>query len=235
MEIVPGIHQVDNVNGNCYIIVRSGLTIIDTGIPGSGGKILAYIRNTLHRDPSEITTIFITHFHMDHTGALSVLKRTAPKAKIAIGEGDAGYLSGKSSPPVHRGFRGFMLRVAETVMKPGHFVPDIILHDGDQYEGLLCIQIPGHTPGSFAFLDELSKSLFAGDILRYDGNKIERGPLQFTMDPGSEDRSIRKIAGLEFETLLIGHGMPLRPGASRKVREFAGQEGPGMRQTGTGT
>jgi hypothetical protein len=33
MEIVPGIHQVDGVNGNCFIIVRDELTIIDTGMP----------------------------------------------------------------------------------------------------------------------------------------------------------------------------------------------------------
>ena len=30
MEIVPGIHQIDGVNGNCFIIVRNGLTLIDT-------------------------------------------------------------------------------------------------------------------------------------------------------------------------------------------------------------
>ena len=33
MEIIPGIHQVDGVNGNCYIIVRDKLILIDTGLP----------------------------------------------------------------------------------------------------------------------------------------------------------------------------------------------------------
>jgi len=54
MEIVPGIHQVDGINGNAYIIIRDRLVIIDTGITGSGKTILSYIRNTLHRKPEEI-------------------------------------------------------------------------------------------------------------------------------------------------------------------------------------
>ena len=52
MEIIPGVHQVDGVNGNCYVIANKRLVIIDAGIPGSGKTILAYIRNTLHREPS---------------------------------------------------------------------------------------------------------------------------------------------------------------------------------------
>jgi glyoxylase-like metal-dependent hydrolase (beta-lactamase superfamily II) len=34
-------------------------------------------------------------------------------------------------------------------------------------------------------------------------------------------RSIRKIAALDFDLLLPGHGFPLRDRASEKVREFA--------------
>ena len=40
MEIVPGIHQVDGVNGNCFIIVRDDLTLIDTGMPKNSAKIV---------------------------------------------------------------------------------------------------------------------------------------------------------------------------------------------------
>jgi hypothetical protein len=38
MEILPGIHQIDGVNGNCYILAGDGLTLIDTGLPGAGRK-----------------------------------------------------------------------------------------------------------------------------------------------------------------------------------------------------
>jgi len=221
MEIVPGIHMVDRVNGNSYILVRDSLTVIDTGIPGSGKKILSYIREKLHRDPGEIRTVIITHFHMDHTGGVVALKTAAPGAKVAIGNADAGYVNGTRAPPVHAGFSGLLLRIAGTILRPGTFQPDILLKDGDRIDGLLCIAVSGHTPGSIGLLDEGTKTFFAGDILRFDGTAVAEGPSRFTMDPERSHRSIRKIALLDYDILLPGHGVPLRPDASVKVREFA--------------
>jgi len=45
MEIVPGVHLVDNVRGaNCYLIADgSSITIVDTGLPGSSQKITEYV------------------------------------------------------------------------------------------------------------------------------------------------------------------------------------------------
>jgi glyoxylase-like metal-dependent hydrolase (beta-lactamase superfamily II) len=222
MEIAPGIHQVEGVNGNAYILVRDGLTIIDTGIPGSGKKILAYIRVRLRREPAEIRTVIITHFHMDHIGGIAALKQAAPGLKLAIGKEDAGYLNGTIPLPVYPGFRGVMLRVAGWVMKPGRFIPEILLEDGDRIAGLTCVHIPGHTPGSIGLFDGETKSFFAGDLLRSDGRTVAEGPAPFTLDLAASHRSIRKIAELDFEILLPGHGVPLRPGASAKVREYAG-------------
>jgi glyoxylase-like metal-dependent hydrolase (beta-lactamase superfamily II) len=222
MEIITGIHQVDGVNGNCYILVRDGLTVIDTGLPaGSGKKILAYIRNTLYREPAEIKTIVITHFHLDHIGSVALLKRAAPGAKVAIGAADAGYVSGQVAPPLYPGIRGFLLRIAGAIMNPGEFPLDILLNDGDRINGLLCVSLPGHTPGSIGLYDERTKTFFSGDILRYDGTSITQGPPLFTMDVNASHQSIRKMAALDFEVLLPGHGIPLRDGASGKVREFA--------------
>lgn len=222
MEIIPGFHQVDGVNANCYILVRNDLTVIDTGLPGSGKKILTYIRDRLHREPAEIRTIILTHFHMDHIGGVAVLKETAPGAKIVIGKGDEGYVEGTLPQPVHSGFRGLLLRITSFIMRPVHFTPDILISDGDRVNGLLCLAIPGHTPGSIGLLDETSKVFFSGDIFRSDGSTVTGGPLQFTMDQSREHESRRKIAALDFDLLLPGHGVPLRTGASGKVRDFVG-------------
>jgi glyoxylase-like metal-dependent hydrolase (beta-lactamase superfamily II) len=220
MEILPGIHQVDGVSGNSYIIVRDWLTVIDTGLPGSGKKILGYIREKLHREPGEIRTIIITHFHMDHTGGVAILKKAAPGAMVAIGKADAGYVSGRDKLPGYPGIRGILLRIAGVVMRPGTIRPDILLDDGERVDGLLCIHIPGHTPGSIGLLDERTGTFFAGDILRYDGTSITEGPAGFTMDLTRSHQSIRKIALLSFSILLPGHGIPLTGEASGKVRAF---------------
>jgi len=224
MEIIPGIHQVDGVKGNCYILVRDGLTIIDTGLPGSGKKILAYIRERLHREPAEIRTIVITHFHLDHVGGMAALKKAAPGAKVAVGSGDAGFVDGTLPEPVHPGLTGLLMRLFTFTMRPGHFSPDILLTDGDRIDGLLCLTIPGHTPGSIGLLDETTKAFFSGDIFRSDGSSVTGGPTQFTMDLAREHQSRQKIAALDFDLLLPGHGVPLRPGASAKIREFVGIE-----------
>jgi glyoxylase-like metal-dependent hydrolase (beta-lactamase superfamily II) len=220
MEIVPQIYQVDGVNGNAYVLIRDGLVVIDSGIPGSGKKILTYIRDILHREPSEITTVIITHYHIDHAGGVRELKKAAPALKTAIHEADAGYVSGQIPLPRHPGLRGLLLRLF-TTLKPATFTPDIILKEGDRIDGLTCIHLPGHTPGSIGLLDEASKTFFAGDMIRSDGTSLSEGPAGFTMDLPRSRESIRKIAMLEFDTLLVGHGKPLRPDAAAKVREFA--------------
>jgi glyoxylase-like metal-dependent hydrolase (beta-lactamase superfamily II) len=220
MEIVPGIHQVDGVNGNCYIMVRDGLTLIDTGFPGNGKKIIAYIQETLKSKPSDVRMIILTHYHIDHIGNVNVLKGVSD-AKVAIHEADSPFVSGREPMPVPKGGKGLLFRMAGIFMKSGPFQPDILLKDSITIEGLTCIHIPGHTPGSIGLLDTTSNVLFVGDTLRYDGIKIEGPPAQFTPDMDRALQSIKKIATLTFDVMLAGHGVPLRPDASVKVREFA--------------
>ena len=44
MEIIPGIHQIEGVNANSYLVIAGNETIlIDTGLPGNAKIILAYI------------------------------------------------------------------------------------------------------------------------------------------------------------------------------------------------
>jgi glyoxylase-like metal-dependent hydrolase (beta-lactamase superfamily II) len=221
MEIVPHIHQIEGINANCYIIVRDRLTVIDTGLPRSGPKIFAYIRDGLHRDPGEIDTIFLTHFHMDHTGGIAALRAAAPGAKLAVHEADAGYVSGEVPEPRYPGIKGVLLHFGRKIMGPKPVRPDMLLKDGDRISGLLCVHIPGHTPGSIGLLDEEAKVFFSGDTLRYDGKSLTRGPAPFTLDPARERESIRRIALLDFDTLLVGRGVPLCPEAAAKVAEFA--------------
>jgi len=220
IEIAPGIHQIDGVNGNCYVIVRDGLILIDTGLPRNSKKILSYIQDTLNHKPSEISTIILTHYHIDHTGNVYELKNLSG-AKVAIHEADADFVSGRKPQPAPKGGRGMLFRLLGMFFRSRFVEPDIKLKNGDTIAGLTCIHTPGHTPGSICLLDPVSKVLFAGDILRYDGVNISGAPPQFTMDMGEAQRSIIMIATLDFDILLSGHGIPLKLRAAEKVRNFA--------------
>jgi hydroxyacylglutathione hydrolase len=220
MEIIPGIHQVDGVNGNCYVIVRDKLILIDTGLPRNSKKIMSYIQDTLKRTPSDLSTIILTHYHIDHSGNVYELKNLSG-AKVAVHEADADYVSGRKSHPAPKGGLGLLYRLLGMFFRSGFVEPDIRLKNGDTIAGLTCIHTPGHTPGSICLLDPVSKVLFAGDLLRYDGVKISGAPPQFTMDMGEAQRSIIMIAMLDFDILLSGHGIPLTSGAAEKVRNFA--------------
>jgi glyoxylase-like metal-dependent hydrolase (beta-lactamase superfamily II) len=221
MEIAHGIHQIDGINGNCYVIVRDGLTLIDTGLPHGSAQILAYLRDILRKKPPDLSTIILTHFHIDHTGNVFELKK-ASGAKVAIHYADADYVSGRKARPSPKGVRVLFMRVlGRLFFRSPDFQPDILLADGDIIAGLICIHAPGHTPGSICLLDPGTKVLFSGDLLRYDGVKIEGPPPQFTPDMERAMESVKKIAALDFEILLPGHGVPLKAGASEKARKFA--------------
>ncbi|HVP95118.1 MAG TPA: MBL fold metallo-hydrolase [Methanoregulaceae archaeon] len=205
MEIMPGIHQIDGIIGNSYAINGKKIVLIDTGLPDNSRKIINYIRVTLKRNPNEVSTIILTHYHPDHSGNVYELKNLTG-AQVAIHCDDAGFLSGKKDWPMG--------------MKIKTLVPDVLLKDGDKIAGLTCVHCPGHTPGSIALYDPNRKLLFIGDTLRFSDGVIHAPPEEFTTDMDKVKESVGKILLLEFDTMLSGHGEPLMPGARTDVGEF---------------
>ena len=64
--------------------------------------------------------------------------------------------------------------------------------------------------------------LFAGDTVRFTKGKINCPPERFTLDMHQAIQSIQKISQLDFNVMLSGHGEPLKPNASERVKEFYG-------------
>jgi glyoxylase-like metal-dependent hydrolase (beta-lactamase superfamily II) len=113
MEIVNGIHQVDGVNANVYLLIDGEeLTIVDTGMPKNAEKILGYVHK-ISREPSSISKILLTHCHIDHAGSAYELKRIT-KAKVAVHQEDADFVSGKKTMPAPKG----AMSIAFKVMSP---------------------------------------------------------------------------------------------------------------------
>ena len=87
-------------------------------------------------------------------------------------------------------------------------------------EGLSIILTDGHSEGSISLLDTQRKVMFVGDALRFEKGKLTESPGQFNLDSAKARESIGKISTFDFEVMLGGHGEPLMPDASKKVKEF---------------
>ena len=216
MEIINGVHQVDGVNGGSVYLIVNGdkLTLIDTGFIRSTEKIENYIAQ-LGFQPSAVSTIILTHYHIDHTANAKKLKEKTG-AKVAVHETEADFLTHKKSPPRPKG----LLSRAIGIVKAAPVEPDILLKEGDTIEGLQVVHVPGHTPGSIALLDAQRKVMFVGDAVFYARGKIEAPDEKFTWDMKLALEAIGKIAEFDFEFMLSGHMEPLMSGASKKIKEF---------------
>jgi glyoxylase-like metal-dependent hydrolase (beta-lactamase superfamily II) len=219
MEITSGVHWIEGISGNCYLFINEKLTLIDTGLPHKTKKILRYITQNLHREPSELTTIVLTHFHPDHTGNADLL-RARTGAKIAAHQEDAAYIEGKKRRPVPAGGMGILYKAFSPLINVQPFTVDIVLKENDDIAGLTVIHTPGHTPGSISLYDAKRKVLFTGDTLRYINGVLEGPSERFSMDILCARNSIQKLKALEFDVMLGGHGTPLTKNASTMVREF---------------
>ncbi len=203
------------MNGSVYLIVNGDkLTLIDTGFFHSERKIEQYIEK-LGFKPSAVSTIILTHYHIDHTGNAKKLKEKTG-AKVAVHEADTDFVTHKKAPPRPKG----LLSRAIGIVKAAPVDPDIILRDSDMIEGLKVIHVPGHTPGSIALFDAQRKAMFVGDAVFYAKGNVEGPKKNFSWDNKLAYESIGKIAAYDFEVMLSGHEEPLTSGASKKVKEF---------------
>jgi glyoxylase-like metal-dependent hydrolase (beta-lactamase superfamily II) len=217
MEIIPGVHWVEGVNANPYLLTRvdGKIVVVDTGMPGGAKKILEYLSAKTSKEPRDLETILLTHCHPDHAGSALELKELTG-AKIAIHKDDADYVAGRKRLPPIKG-----PAPPETPrFPPPHFQPDLLLEDGEVIDGLKVIHIPGHTPGSIALYDQTRRILFTGDALLCYGGKVVGPSEQFSMDILEARRSIERLTVLDFDIMLSGHGEPLRRNASALVRQF---------------
>ena len=217
MEVAKGIDLIPNVRGaNSYLIhSQNGAIIVDTGMPGNEAKILDYAR-TLGIEPSSITTIILTHPDIDHAGSVAKLKKLT-NANIAIHEADAPILSGEKPKEV-KGALGLVFKVLGVFIKFSPVKPDVLLKDSDKIEGVTIIHTPGHTGGSISVYIP-GETLLVGDALRT--TKLESLKLPpMTLDMEKAKESIKKISELSYTCLLPGHGPPVKPDASTKVKQF---------------
>src|SRR6201996_4529666 len=135
---------------NCYLVREAdGLSLIDTGLPGSADDILAAAQQI----GAPIRRIVLTHAHMDHVGSVDKLVEK-------LGSGSVELVSNARSLPLLQEPPNISLRANESQGKiKGSFKaieaqPTLLLAEGDLIGSLRAIDTPGHIPGHLSFLDE---------------------------------------------------------------------------------
>jgi glyoxylase-like metal-dependent hydrolase (beta-lactamase superfamily II) len=192
---------------NCYLVEeKDELTLIDTALPYSADAIL----QAAAQIGKPITRILLTHAHIDHVGGLDRLTAKLPQVPVHISRRDARLLSGDAA--LEPGEPDTPIR--GSLPKRLRTKADVLLAEGDRIGSLLAVAVPGHTPGSFAFLDTRNHALIAGDAFQTRGGVAVSGQLRplfpfpalATWNRQAALESARKLRQLNPSLLAVGHG-----------------------------
>ncbi|HTW15589.1 MAG TPA: MBL fold metallo-hydrolase [Nocardioides sp.] len=159
--------------------------IVDTGIATSPAEGMAPALARLGRRIEDVRWILLTHGHIDHVGGAHALwELTGRRAEIAIHEADAPMLRSRQAHVdeyvagrgCHLGDPDGAAKVAaatEAVIS-GELEPTVSLTGGETLSlgGDVTVSvhaIPGHTPGSVAYVLDGQDDVFVGDACQIHG------------------------------------------------------------------
>lgn len=99
-------------------------------------------------------------------------------------------------------------------------VPEKTVKDGDVVHGLVCVHLPGKSPGEIALYWPERRLLLVGDALIAPGGKLRTVPAEKQDDPAALARSLELLRTFDFDHLLVGDGDPLLGDAKTAVVAF---------------
>ncbi|QIY74750.1 MBL fold metallo-hydrolase [Streptomyces sp. RLB1-33] len=245
-QVAPGVHRLGDHGINFYLIEGpDGLILIDSGVPAHLEQLRGLLAGLGH-SMADVRAVLLTHGHLDHTGLAHTLQEAG--AVIWIHERDAAILyDGPRSATRHakpeRSMLPYLLRRPSSLALPfqlvraGAFTAPAVqnarVFDADKVledvpGAPQAVVLPGHTPGSAAYLFADRGLLFTGDALvTEDGLSGHTGPTIvsrcFTHDSRAALTALDRLDELTADLLLPGHGAPFTDGirtATRQARQL---------------
>lgn len=219
-ELADGVWRLREVPLPTINVYLAGDVLIDAARRWDTGRIR---RQTADR---ELSMLALTHVHPDHQGAAKAIceERGIPLAchvdDVDAMEGRRAIQEAHRNHPVNRLIRALWEGPPYKVDRP--------FREGERIAGFEVIHAPGHARGEVIFWRPADRVAICGDVLRnisYATGRfgVREPPEIFTYDVAENRRSIRKLADLEPELTLPGHGPEIRgPGGIEALTRRVG-------------
>jgi len=217
-ELTEGSWWFDLRGVNAYLFENDeGMTLIDAGAPWTRRALLAHLDDAGF-SPRDVTRIALTHYDLDHVGALGRFEADTP---VYAGEPDADVLRGRHRPHWNNRKTAFQRATALLVSAPEQPIETVA--DGDRIGDLTVYETPGHTAGHLAYVSEERSVAFLGDLVRESGGRLEASPWALSQDTDAVESSIRRLAGLDLDVdvLAMGHGTPFVERGGERLADLA--------------
>lgn len=196
-------HRLD-----CHVYLIKGekdLALVDSGFD-EPEQVVKNIQEDGF-DPANISRIFITHYHADHTGGLARLRRMLGATVVAGAEAAPTIRAGDADQIGLTWAQGFGFFPPEYRWEASEV--DVEMTDADRFDigglEMTAIATPGHCQGHYCLLlhGRDRTYLFAGDHVFWGGAII----LQNVRDSSVQQYAASMTRCLEynFEALLPGH------------------------------
>ncbi len=207
--------------------------LIDAGIIGMAGRIRRAAAERFGADVPP-AAIVLTHGHFDHVGALEELAR-GWDVPVYAHPLEAPYLDGSASyPPPDPTVGGGLTALLSPLFPRGPVdVRDRLRRlpeDGSvpPMPGWRWLHTPGHSVGHVSLWREADRSLIAGDAFVTTAQEsayaavtqepeLHGPPRYFTHDWQAAREAVRRLAALEPELAVTGHGRAMRGAAMREA------------------
>jgi len=210
-QSIPMIHEMFAVGPlACNCSIFGDETTREAMVVDPGDDIQEILRLVAHHGLT-VTSIVITHGHIDHVGAAAALKK-ATGAPVYLNEHD------------YPTYSQIEMQAMWLGLDPPEFADvDVPARDGDVIRvgpvEFTVLHTPGHTPGSIGLWIPAEKKLIAGDTLF-------AGSIGRTDLPGGSYEKIMdslkgRVLALPDETVVIpGHGPVTTIGEERESNPF---------------
>lgn len=205
--LVGGAGISDSRDCMVYLLDLGELVMIDTGTGPGINMIISNIQQ-LGLDPARLSTIILTHCHIDHVGGAHELKKRYG-ARIIMHELDADVVERGDTKMTAAYWYGVPFAPLKVDMRISREEERLAFGQ----HSLVCLHTPGHTPGSISvYLDMYGKRILFGQDIH--------GPFlaEFGSDIGRWQVSMEKLLALKADVLCEGHFGVYRP--NEKVTEY---------------